>query len=304
MSLSGAGFLGAFHLGFAEALLKSGIQRTHRVEIAGASAGALVGTVIATETSLSVARDVLRELASRARGAGPLGILTPGFSLVEAVQSSLDEHLPSDAAQRASEARFFVALNAVESGKTHYVTSWSTRDELIECVCASSDIPGVTGLLRATTVQRDAGTESGPTTQRTPLQRWLNRDDVDGGLFDLHPDPWRVEAAGTAASALSGAANQSRGAMRRAVNASCAAEDAGCEVHFVSPFSGGGLAVAPLRPTTGVLSLPVGHGRTADASAANLVRALHALRPPSDSVLAAYEAEGFASAEKFFLNMV
>ena len=280
--------MGAFHLGFAEALHRSGAKRTHCIEIAGASAGALVSAVLATDTPLHAARIVLRDLASQARGAGPLGILTPGFSLVENVASALDAHLPSDAAQRASEARLFVALTSAVTGKTRYVSSWSTRDEFIDCVRASCDIPGVTGLLRASSVPRAAGIKASPTTahhdellaleQRTLLQRVLNRNDVDGGLFDLHPDPWRVDAAGSAT-------------------------DASEEVHFVSPFSGSGLAVAPPRSSSGALSLPLGYGRTVDASAANFARAVHALRPPSDSVLASYEAEGFASAESFFKSI-
>ena len=271
VSLSGAGFLGAFHLGFAEALLASRVAATHRVEIAGASAGALVGAIIVTETPISAARAVLRKLAASARGAGALGIVTPGYSLIDAVRSDLDEHLPSDAHAKASASGLYVALTDVVSGSVRHVSSWATRDELIECVCASSDIPGLTGLLRATASSGSAP----PDPDRTLLQRAINRDTVDGGIFDLHPDPWR---------------------------------DSGMvvDVHHVSPFAGAGLAVAPaVQPSTALsLAIPVGHGRSIEASRSNFMRAMHSLRPPSDEILEAYEREGRVLAEAFLARVV
>ena len=80
LSFSGAGFLGAFHLGVGEALTRAGVL-TPSSEIAGASAGALVGAILVTDTPFFEARAALRELVT-ATNLMPLGMLTPGFSLV------------------------------------------------------------------------------------------------------------------------------------------------------------------------------------------------------------------------------
>ena len=95
LSFSGAGFLGAFHLGAGEALVRGGaIQST--TEIAGASAGAIIGAVLANGISSAVARSALVDMCESTRAA-PLGVLTPGLSLVDQLRSLFHQHLPSDA---------------------------------------------------------------------------------------------------------------------------------------------------------------------------------------------------------------
>ena len=261
ISFSGGGFIGAFHVGACEALLQAGAMS--RVgHIAGASAGALVGAVLISETPLDVARAALSQLAASARQAGPLGMLTPGSSIVDDVRNHLCEHMPSDAHQRAA-GKLHVALTSLRSvdlGSTHFKSEFASRDELIATVSASCDVPGVTGRLRATSTAPAAA-------DATALQRWLRRTDIDGGLNNLFPDPWR------------------------------GSEES--DVVFVSPFAGAGFAVAPRHEegTSAVPSwspiAPSKHGRSVDLSRANVKRWSHAFFPPPDDVLRAYEREGF-----------
>ena len=204
VSLSGAGFLGAWHLGACEALHRAGmLTEASSCEIAGASAGAIVGAVVASGTPISVARDHLARMAESCR-AHPLGILTPGFSLVQLIRDALAADLPSDAHQRAS-GRLHVALTSLREGVVGHVrhqTRFASRDELIDAVASSSDIPGLTARLRqahgdkyvAAVLGHAAASGSEETSGRTQsvarLLRWLRRRDIDGGLLDLFPDPW------------------------------------------------------------------------------------------------------------------
>lgn len=182
VSFSGAGFLGAWHLGVGDAFAQRGLLDT--LEIAGASAGALVGVVLCSGTPVGVARHHLSQLSARTREQ-PLGILTPGFSLVDHLREALCADLPSDAHQRAS-GKLHVALTSLrpdELGRTRHVNAFGSRDELIDCVVASSDIPGVTGHLRAS--HEAAAMQAALTgdakelpSEQMLLQRWLRRRDI------------------------------------------------------------------------------------------------------------------------------
>ena len=78
LSLSGAGFLGSYHLGVGRALRERLKQPS--AQVAGASAGAIVGAVLVSETPMEAARASLQALVAHTLAA-PLGVLTPGFSL-------------------------------------------------------------------------------------------------------------------------------------------------------------------------------------------------------------------------------
>ena len=213
LSLSGAGFLGAWHLGVSDALLRAGVLENGSLQVAGASAGAIVGAVIVAGVPLQQARLALSALAMEARSQ-PFGIVTPGYSLVDGVLKHLDEHLPLDAHQRAS-GRLHVALTSLrlgEVGALYHKCSFGSRDELIHAVTSSSDIPGLTGCLTRATTPCLAATAM--ETLPAPANVWqalTRRLDVDGGLLDLFPDPWH----GTG------------------------------DVAFVSPFAGVGFAISP-----------------------------------------------------------
>lgn len=259
LSLSGAGFLGIFHLGVGKALQRAGLLDAP-CQIAGASAGALVGAVLTTETDLANARAALAALIEHTRAA-PLGMLTPGYSLIDQVRQQLELHMPGDAHQRAS-GRLHVALTSLrpgEVGSIYHKSLFASRDELIDAVSASSDIPGLTGRVRAAWPSRAATPDDA-----SLLQRLTRRQDVDGGLFDLFPDPWE-------------------GAKR---------------VAFVSPFAGTGFAMAPQRESGSVM-VPAWsplqgakNGRTIELSRGNARRWRHAFFPPPAAMLAHYEAQG------------
>ena len=263
LSLSGAGFLGSYHLGVGRALRRSGRLELPATEVAGASAGAIVGAVLVSETPMEAARASLQALVAHTL-ATPLGVLTPGFSLIDAVRDELSARLPSDAHCRAS-GRLHVALTSLrpgELGRVHYKSAFSSRDELIEAVSASSDIPGFTGRLRAAAPSdRGADTVAGG---ETLWQRLVGRLDVDGGLIDLFPDPWSGQQLSTT---------------------------------FVSPFAGVGFAIAPRR-TPGSLLVPSRRtpGRTVELSSRNAGRWRDAFFPPSDAAVLRYEDEGFEAA--------
>jgi hypothetical protein len=276
VSLSGAGFLGSFHLGVADALTRTGALS--EVTIAGASAGAIVGAVAVSGTPISVARKALRSLSEGARAA-PMGMLTPGNDLIEQVRLALDDKLPADAHTRAS-GHLHVALTSLQhttswrwSERKRFVSEFGSRDELIDCVCASSDIPGLTARLRATA--RSPASELHE-ARRSALQWLLRRDVVDGGLLDLFPDPWRGQPAPSAQASPTALPPP--------------------PTHFVSPFAGVGFAVAPPRHVDAAgrrtPTVPVGHGRRIELGRANLQRYRHAFFPPPPEVLAAYEREG------------
>ena len=213
LSLSGAGFLGSYHLGVGRALQRRLEQPA--AEVAGASAGAIVGAVLLSETPLEAARSSLQALVAHTL-ASPLGVLTPGFSLVDAVRGELSARLPSDAHRLAS-GRLHVALTSLrpgELGRIHYKSVYGSRDELIDVVSASSDIPGFTSRLRAPSARSGGPSAGGPARRQSVWQRLTGKSDVDGGLFDIFPDPWRGQLPATT---------------------------------FVSPFAGVGFAIAPRR---------------------------------------------------------
>jgi len=266
LSFSGAGFLGAFHLGAGEALVRGGAIH-QSTEIAGASAGALIGAVLVTGIPSTVARSALASLCHSTRAA-PLGVLTPGLSLVDQLRSLFYEHLPSDA-HHMSSGRLHVALTSLkrgESGRVSFTSEFTSRDHLIDCVTASSDIPGVTGLFRPPPgVAAAAGVEAGL------LQRLTGRDFVDGGLMDIFPDPWVDDPRAP-------------------------------RTLFVSPFAGNGLPIAP-PPRADAWRVPsyspIGasqQGRELELTRENLHRWVHAFFPPPPEVLEQYEQAGSKAA--------
>jgi len=270
LSLSGAGFLGSYHLGVGRALQRRLEQPA--AEVAGASAGAIVGAVLLSETPLEAARASLKALVAHTL-ASPLGVLTPGFSLVDAVRGELSARLPSDAHRLAS-GRLHVALTSLrlgELGRIHYKSVYGSRDELIDAVSASSDIPGFTSQLRAPSDRSGGPSAGGPARRQTVWQRLTGKSDVDGGLFDIFPDPWRGQLPATT---------------------------------FVSPFAGVGFAIAPRRTPGSALvpswsplqSTGTETGRTVELSARNATRWRDAFFPPSNAAVLRYEDEGFEAA--------
>ena len=237
-----------------------------------------MAATLVTETPIEQAQAVLKALIESTR-AQPLGMLTPGYSLIDHVRAACDVHLPVDAHQKAS-GKLFVALTSLrpaDLGTTYHRSSFASRDELIDSVASSSDIPFITSTAAPTSSPNVVRGQS----QTGFSQRLLGRNDVDGGLFDLFPDPW--------AEAPHAAREDS--------------ETARPPVFFVSPFLGKGFSISPghdaraLHIPAWSPIAPSKNGRTIDLSARNARRWRHAFFPPSYEMMEAYEAEGVRETE-------
>lgn len=312
-SFSGAGFLGVWHLGVGDVLRRAGvISHEHdNVQIAGASAGAIVGAILITGTPISQARIILDELVTRTREIGALGVLTPGYSLVDSVREAMAMHLPHDAHQMAS-GRLHVALTSLGGdnyGRTYHRSSFGSRDELIDSVAASSDIPGVTSSFRAAAALRSS--------EPTLTQRMLRRDDIDGGIWDLFPDPWNesthappplspppAREAAHAAAADAAGVDATRSSSSGSNSSTTPPPP---PVIFVSPFLGTGFAIspghderAPMIPAWSPIAASK-NGRTIDLTPANMTRWRHAFMPPDLDTLQNYEDEARRQAEAWLV---
>ena len=293
ISFSGAGFLGAWHLGTWAALDRAAL--TSRAEVAGASAGAIVGALLVSDAPLSLARKHLLSLSAKCRSQ-PLGVLTPGYSLVDEMREALTADMPLDAHQRAT-GRLHVALTSLrkgEVGRVRHKSSFSSRDELIDAISASSDIPGITGRVRASVEMPPTSDDS---STDVLLQRWLRRHDVDGGLCDIFPDPWADEERAANAEGRSPAAGGVGGHAQPVV--------------FVSPFAGTGFAIAPERRGA-IITLPQlrskfvpcpsTNSRSMDLTMENLQRWKHTFVPPDEATLLEYEVEGRRAADRWLAS--
>uniref|UniRef100_UPI00358F5158 patatin-like phospholipase domain-containing protein 4 n=1 Tax=Myxine glutinosa TaxID=7769 RepID=UPI00358F5158 len=146
LSFAGAGFMGIYHLGACAALLQNGRALLARVRgYAGASAGALVATVLLTSPeNLSSANKFLMELSQNVRNQ-PIGAITPGFDFRARLREGIEQLLLSNAHETA-DGRLFVSITNAWSGRNELVSRFSSRDELITVLEASSFIPFYVGL--------------------------------------------------------------------------------------------------------------------------------------------------------------
>eukprot|EP00966_Prymnesium_polylepis_P078878 1828215-Prymnesium_polylepis.1 len=174
-SFSGAGFLGAYHVGVATALQSAGLlpdyysgtRKSSSAEppmLLGASAGALTaGAVVAgalSPTRSAEIMDLVTGLAVQAR-AQPLNALTPGFSLIDRLWPRLTEELegaekrnPDSFLQRIAAGDLRVSLTTpgpsflVRRERAHRVVDrFESCEHLTSALILSSFVPGVTGPL-------------------------------------------------------------------------------------------------------------------------------------------------------------
>ncbi|XP_061426172.1 patatin-like phospholipase domain-containing protein 4 isoform X2 [Lethenteron reissneri] len=167
LSFAGSGFLGVYHLGAASALLRRGRRLLGAVDAyAGASAGALAAAVMVTAPHrIADCTEFSYKFAEEIRSQH-LGALTPGFPFMQKLrvrgsnrdslskppsQPSLGESegiesiLPSDAHERA-EGRLHVSITSARTRRNRLVSHFSSRDELMQVLLASSFVPGYAGL--------------------------------------------------------------------------------------------------------------------------------------------------------------
>ncbi|XP_036367011.1 patatin-like phospholipase domain-containing protein 4 isoform X1 [Octopus sinensis] len=146
LSFCGCGFLGIYQLGVAYCLSRHGSGLLAKVErIAGSSAGSLIGAVLSIDRNLiadcvKFAYDLADEIHAQ-----PLGVLTPKYSLMKSLEKFLDDKLPHNAHEMAS-GRLYVSVTNMESRRNETLSHFSSRQELVQCLLASSYIPIYAGL--------------------------------------------------------------------------------------------------------------------------------------------------------------
>uniref|UniRef100_W5MVM7 PNPLA domain-containing protein n=1 Tax=Lepisosteus oculatus TaxID=7918 RepID=W5MVM7_LEPOC len=146
LSFAACGFLGIYHLGVACALQKHGHKLLRSVKaFAGASAGALVATVLVTgpdkiehckEFTYSFAEEVRRQR---------LGAMTPGYDFMQKLREGMEQILPPNAHEIAGNC-LHVSITHSKTGKNCIVSSFASREELIKVLLASSFVPVYAGI--------------------------------------------------------------------------------------------------------------------------------------------------------------
>jgi hypothetical protein len=167
LSLSGGGLLGAYHLGVVSALQSRHLLPDYsrrpddpasNVALLGASAGSLVAASVFAGSRGDHLMGVLCSLAAEAE-AQSLGPLTPGFSLIDALEPYLRAELaavdPHTLAGRLAGGRLRVFLTTpglrwlvqpVQSSRV--IDDFQDAEHLVAACILSSYIPGGTGPLR------------------------------------------------------------------------------------------------------------------------------------------------------------
>ncbi|XP_016150802.1 patatin-like phospholipase domain-containing protein 4 [Sinocyclocheilus grahami] len=146
LSFAAAGFLGAYHLGVTEALLRHGDKLLSSLKAcAGASAGALVATVIITAPDkLQHCKEFTYSFASNVRSQR-FGAVTPGYDFMLELREGIEEILPPNAHQLANE-RLHVSITHSKTRKNSMVSSFTSREDLIKVLLASCFVPVYAGV--------------------------------------------------------------------------------------------------------------------------------------------------------------
>ncbi|XP_010962277.1 patatin-like phospholipase domain-containing protein 4 isoform X3 [Camelus dromedarius] len=146
LSFAACGFLGIYHLGAASALRRHGKKLLKDVKaFAGASAGSLVASVLLTapekieecnEFTYKFAEETRRQL---------LGAVTPGYDFMARLRSGMESILPANAHELAHN-RLHISITNTKTRENDLVSSFSSREDLIKVLLASSFVPVYAGL--------------------------------------------------------------------------------------------------------------------------------------------------------------
>nr|ACO71250.1 patatin-like phospholipase 4 variant 1 [Sus scrofa] len=166
LSFAACGFLGIYHLGAASALCKHGKKLLKDVQaFAGASAGSLVASVLLTAPekieecnafTYNFAEEIRRQW---------FGAVTPGYDFMGRLRSGMEWILPPNAHELAHH-RLHVSITSTRTRENYLVSSFPSREDLIQVLLASSFVPIYAGLR--------------PVAYRG--QKW-----IDGGFTDSLP---------------------------------------------------------------------------------------------------------------------
>ncbi len=276
--MCGCGFMGVYHAGAVAGLRDGGALHRLGNQVVGASAGALVGALVAAgglEESGFLERYLPTVLDSVVRTRRePLGLLTPGYRLVDDVSSVLLSELPPDAHLRAS-GRLYVAVTTVAGGaglvpRQAFISEFSSRESLVEAVVRSCAIPGITAGWRVPggglqTHQTRLGVNwTGSVACVSELTGRRARWAIDGGLVRN----WPVHPAADCKSTL-----------------------------FIAPFAGGGFDICPAVsvPITAAQT-PAIMGMPLELSWRNAQAVVWGFFPPPPEVLEQVAERGYLDA--------
>ena len=140
VSFSGCGFLAPFHVGAAAALARRGVAVERAL---GASSGSLVAAAVVLGVPPERQRRRFYEIVSRAAALRPLGAFHPGFDFGQLFVRHFGEDVPRDAHERCS-GRLTVSITATD-WSNELVSSFSSRQDLIDCLICSCFVPGFSG---------------------------------------------------------------------------------------------------------------------------------------------------------------
>ncbi|KAM9576726.1 patatin-like phospholipase domain-containing protein 4 isoform 1-T1 [Trichechus inunguis] len=146
LSFSACGFLGIYHLGTASALCRHGKKLLKDVKaFAGASAGSLVATVLLTAPGkIEECKEFTYKFAEEIRRQ-PLWGFTPGYDFTARLRSGMEAILPPDAHELAQN-RLHVSITNSKTRENYLVSRFSSREDLIKVLLASSFVPIYSGL--------------------------------------------------------------------------------------------------------------------------------------------------------------
>uniref|UniRef100_A0A8C0SIZ9 Patatin like phospholipase domain containing 4 n=1 Tax=Canis lupus familiaris TaxID=9615 RepID=A0A8C0SIZ9_CANLF len=146
LSFAACGFLGIYHLGAASALCRHGKKLLKDVKaFAGASAGSLVASVLLTAPEkLEECNEFTYKFAEEIRRQS-FGAVTPGYDFMARLRSGMELILPPNAHELAHN-RLHVSITNTKTRENYLVSSFSSREDLIKVLLASSFVPIYAGL--------------------------------------------------------------------------------------------------------------------------------------------------------------
>ncbi|XP_046394008.1 uncharacterized protein LOC124161840 isoform X2 [Ischnura elegans] len=144
LSFAGCGFLGIYHVGVAVCFKK---YAPHLLleKISGASAGAIAACCLLCDLPLGeITSDVLRVITvARSKTLGPF---SPSFNVQDVLLEGLEKVLPEDAHIRVS-GKLHISLTRVYDGRNVIVSHFTSKEDLLQALLASSFIPMFSGIL-------------------------------------------------------------------------------------------------------------------------------------------------------------
>jgi len=144
VSFAGCGFLGLYHVGVVSCLKKYAPQ-LNNCKLSGCSAGAMAAVCGLLEMELGPLTSEILALSTEARKL-TLGPFSPSFNVVKLCEDGLHKNLP-DNIHEVANGRLHISVTKVYDGSNLLVTEFSSKQEVIDVVIASTFIPIFSGWL-------------------------------------------------------------------------------------------------------------------------------------------------------------